>query len=105
MSKLDIVYTIMRLWGYTSYPTNDIFKALHHHHPSTPIMNKCSNSSKDDKFQGHKVHEYTEYYKKGDSTQYKDKLLTYVDEELRRDLMNRRSLTSSIHLLNSIVIP
>ena len=29
----------------------------------------------------------------------------YADKDLRRDLMNRRLLTSSIHLLNSIVIP
>lgn len=64
MSKFDIVYAIMRLCGYNIYPTNDIFKVLHHHHPSTHIMNKCSNSSKDDKLQGHKAHKYAEYYKR-----------------------------------------
>ena len=96
----------MRLCGYNVTLTVATFKALHHllqylyHHPYVLIMYQRKSLKHDEILHVHQAYGQAEIYET--SSPYLQE--EYTNANLGRDLMNRRSVSSTLHCFNGTVV-
>ena len=105
-TRSDLSYSAMRLAGYNNCPTKATYKALYqgmcylYHHPLVPIMFPSSNINDSVPL--------TSHFAKGEAeiTNYDysshSGLEAWSDADLSRDVLSRRSTTSSEHTYNNV---
>jgi hypothetical protein len=104
-TQVDLGYTIMRLSGYLAAPNAVIFQALDHFmrylyfYRHLPIMYPCRPLSKK---------ALTMHWAKGSAEylapEYGNVLVNSANANHARDIRDRRCVSSSLHLLNGIIV-
>jgi len=103
-SRPDLAYTTMRLSGYMACPKAPIFRALQqtmrylYHHPHMPIIYP-RHAIKDTPLKCHFSKGIAEVVQQTNTT-----LTNHNDADLARDIQDRRSVTCTIHTINTVAV-
>ena len=105
-TRYDLAYACMRLSGYMCAPTLPAFQVLHqameylYHHPHVPIMYPRKPLCRKRQLECHFKRGTAEYK----TNPYISFIDNYNDGDLARDLRDRRSVTSTVHLFNGVIV-
>ena len=103
-TRYDLGYSVMCLSGYMAAPTSASYQALHHvmcylyHHQHFPIMYPAKKLKDDKRIELH--------WGRGEAEKlhHSDLLENFDNADFARDLRDRRSVTSTVHLLNGVAV-
>ena len=108
-NNYDLQYLTMGLSGYTNVPTEPACLSLKNvmeylmHHAHEPIMYSKKRINKTDKIP-HQRYTKAGYAEISKNKEYYNSLHTYCDEYRARDISDRRSFISKVHLFNGTII-